>query len=232
MNDTSVLVVEDDLCDQRLVRDILDGDGFSTFGVSSGNAALDFLQTELPGLIFLDIMLPGMDGFEILRRIRQFSTVPVIALSASKSLEDREKFVKLGGDDYVTKPYDLDELRFRIMAVLKRTNENHPPAPRNLFDNGFLKIDFDSRRVDADRREVPLPPREYNLLHEFVKHIGKTLTHRYLMTTVWGNEYSSDISLLHTCVARLRSKIEPNPTRPQYLITVSRVGYRFQTTPQ
>lgn len=230
MRDTLVLVVDDDLCDQHLIRDILDGDGFSTYGVSEGNEALTFLQTELPGLILLDIRLPGMDGFEVLRRVRQLSAIPVIALSASKSLDNREKFLNLGGDDYVTKPYDLDELRFRIMAVLKRNSQNRLLTLRNRFDDGFLKIDFDSRRVDADRREVTLPPREYNLLHEFVKHAGKTLTHHYLMTTVWGNEYSSDISLLHTCVARLRSKIEPNPTHPQYLITISRVGYRFQTS--
>ncbi len=230
MSDTSILIVDDDPFDQRLIRDVLDGDGFATHGAFDGNEALDFLHTELPSLVFLDIMLPGMNGFEVLRRIRQVSSVPVIAISGSKSLEDRERFLNLGGDDYVTKPYDLDELRFRIMAVLKRNNRNHLPAFQNRFDDGFLKIDFDSRRVDADRREVPLPPREYNLLHEFVKNAGKTLTHHYLMTTVWGNEYSSDISLLHTCVARLRSKIEPNPTHPQYLITVARVGYRFQTT--
>lgn len=227
MSETTALIIDDNSRDQTLVRDILSGDGFHTFGAADGPEALYFLQNEIPDLVFLDVFLPGMDGFEVLQRIRRISGVPVIAVSASKSMGDRERFLNLGGDDYVTKPYDIDDLRFRIMAVLKRSQPSGIKRLQKNFDDGFLSVNFELRRVDTDHREVALPPREYDLLREFVTHAGKTLTHRYLMTTVWGQEYSSDISLLHTCVARLRSKIEPNPTRPQYLVTVARVGYRF-----
>ena len=233
-----LLVVDDEPEILDIVVGMLEEDGWDITGILDGTEALATLQREPFDLVLLDLKLPGINGFEVLRRARQSCSVPIVALSALHSIEDRERFLSLGGDDYITKPYNSTELRFRAWAALRKKREmaanasiapNEPPAQPD-FSDGYLTVDLEARRVTVGGKEIVLPPKEHGVLRELVVNTGKVLTHEHLLKTIWGPEFISDVNLLHTCVARLRSKIEPDQTHPRYVITVDRVGYRFRNS--
>jgi len=185
---------------------------------------------ELPGLVILDIMMPGMDGFEVCRQLREWSKIPIIMLSARGDARDKVKCLDLGADDYITKPFGASELIARVRAVLRRSEsvETTPVQPSVVY--GDLKISFAQRQVTVAGNEVRLTPTEYNLLQEFVLNAGKLLTHTYLLNKVWGSEYREDTQYLHVFIRRLRAKIEPDPVNPKYITTMSGVGYQFRGT--
>lgn len=222
-----LLLVDDEQDARDLARDVLEEDGWDVSGISDGAEALDILKQEAFDLVLLDLRMPFLDGFEVLRRARKFCLIPFVALSALNSVEDRKRFLDLGGNDYIAKPFTTQELRFRTWAAV-RSHDEQAAAVKHVFDDGCLRIDLDAHQVTVGGKEVLLTAREYELLHELKMNAGVVLSSEYLLKKIWGIEYGSDTDLLYTCVARLRSKIEPDRNNPRYVITLDRVGYRFK----
>ena len=228
MRKTRILVVDDELSIVIFVRAVLKDKGYEVLTAIDGDEAVQTMEKELPDLVITDIMMPGMDGFEVCRRLREWSQVPIIMLSAKGDETDKVKCLDLGADDYITKPFGEDELLARVRAVLRRTEAAVAHPALSPFTSGDLKISFAERRVTVADREVKLTPTEYNLLQEFVLNAGKVLTHTHLLHKVWGPEYGNEQGYLHVFVGRLRKQLEPNPTRPIYIVNVPGVGYRFK----
>lgn len=225
---TRVFIVDDDEVVIELLRTILRAESCEILEARDGAVAIQAIESGPSELVILDIMMPGVDGLEVLRRLRQYPEISVIVLSARGDIAYKVKCLELGADDYITKPFNVDELIARFRAVRRRTTIGSPAHKQPYFDDGNLKIDFVTRRVIAAGNELGLTPTEYNLLQELVLNAGKVLTHSDLLSKVWGPEYDRETEYLHVYMARLRSKIEPDPRHPKYIITVPGVGYSFQ----
>ena len=230
MNKTRILVVDDELSIIKFLRANLESKGYEVLTAINGAEALQTFEMELPDLVILDIMMPKMDGFEVCRRLREWSQIPIIMLSARGDESDKVKCLDLGADDYITKPFGKDELIARVRAVTRRTETAASMPTQPSFTSGDLEISFAQRRVTVAGKEVKLTPTEYTLLQEFVLNAGKVLTHTHLLNKVWGPEYSEEREYLHVFVRRLRAKLEPAPTNPRYIVTVPGVGYQFKDT--
>ncbi len=221
-----ILVVDDEPSIQRALRTILTRHSFQVDTAESVREALDVYSKRRPDLILLDLGLPDMDGFEVIRQIRSRASTPILVLSVRGAERDKVAALDLGADDYLTKPFGVDELLARIRAALRHSA--HPTqgaAP--VFRTGDLEIDLDRRRVSVGGNEGHLTPTEYDLLKAFVAHPNKVLTDRMLLHAVWGLDYGAEAHYLHVYVARLRKKIEPDPQQPRYLVTEPGVGYRL-----
>jgi two-component system KDP operon response regulator KdpE len=227
---TCILVVDDEPGIVRFVRANLEDKGYRVLTAMDGSEALRKIEMELPDLVILDIMMPKIDGFEVCRRLREWSQIPTIMLSARGDETDKVKCLDLGADDYLTKPFGTRELLARVRAVLRRTEATKTVSTQPLFTSGDLRISFAQRQVTVAGKEVKLTPTEYSLLQEFVLNAGKTLTHSYLLDRVWGPEYRDEREYLHVFVHRLRTKLEPDATNPKYIMTVPGVGYWFRDT--
>ncbi len=199
-------------------------------GAYDGESALDMVEQEHPDLVLLDIAMPGIDGYETLRRLRGFSDIPVIMLTAKDSVLDKVKGLELGADDYVTKPFDHLELLARVKAVLRRLDMPQPVSRAPSFACGDLSVEFASRQVRLKGELVELTPIEYKLLYHLVRNAGRVLPHDTLLAKVWGREYTEEIDYLRVYIRRLRLKLEQDPERPRYIVTERGVGYRFQDT--
>jgi len=230
MSKTRILVVDDELSIIKFLRDNLEANGFEVLVAMDGTEALQTFEMELPDLVILDIMMPKMDGFEVCRRLREWTQTPIIMLSARGDESDKVKCLDLGADDYITKPFGASELIARVRAVLRRTEAAVTMPSQHSFTSGDLQISFAQRRVTIAGKEVKLTPTEYSLLQEFVLNEGKVLTHTHLLNKVWGSEYREEKEYLHVFVRRLRAKLEPDLTNPKYITTVSGVGYQFKDT--
>ncbi len=224
-----ILVVDDELAIIKFLRANLEDNGFETLAAMDGIEALNTTERELPDLLILDIMMPNMDGFEVCRRLREWSQVPIIMLSARGDEEDKVKCLELGADDYITKPFGVNELIARVKAVLRRTVALDTTATEPSFTSGDFQINFVERKVIAGGGEVRLTPTEYSLLRELVLNAGKVLTYAQLLNRVWGPEYGQEREYLHVFIGRLRAKLEPDPTNPIHIVTVPGIGYKFQT---
>lgn len=232
LRDTLVLVVDDETRLANMLQMNLQAEGIRSVVASSGREALDALREEMPGIILLDVMMPGMDGYETLRRIRIASQVPVIMLTAKDQEDDRIKGLELGADDYIGKPFSYRELLSRIRAVLRR---HHTPAPATLGQivvDDRLAIDFNKREVLIHGERVNLRPTEYRLLYHLVQRAGYVMTHNELLAKVWGPEYHDETHYLRLYVTYLRQKIEVDPANPVYILTERGVGYRFVEIPK
>jgi DNA-binding response OmpR family regulator len=196
-------------------------------GAADGETALDQIEREQPDLVLLDIAMPGIDGYETLRRIRAFSDVPVIMLTARDGTLDKVKGLELGADDYVTKPFDHLELLARIKALLRRLAMPQPVSRTPSFRAGDLEVDFAAREVRRQGQPVALTATEYQLLYHLVRNAGRVLRHETLLAKVWGQEYTEELDYLRVYIRRLRRKLEADPERPQYILTERGVGYRF-----
>ena len=225
-----ILVVDDELAIVKLLRANLEANGFETIAAMDGAEALQTIERELPDLVVLDIMLPKIDGFEVCRRIREWSQIPIIMLSALGDEEDKVKCLELGADDYITKPFGINELIARVRSVFRRTGAGATITAKPSFISGDLQVNFVERRVTVAGNEVRLTPTEYSLLQELVLNEGKVLTHTHLLHRVWGPEYGQESEYLRVFIGRLRAKLEPEPAKPRYISTVPGVGYRFQAT--
>lgn len=230
MKKTRILVVDDELSIIKFLRSNLEAKGYEVLAAMDGAEALQTFEMELPDLVILDIMMPKMDGFEVCRRLREWLQTPIIMLSARGDENDKVKCLDLGSDDYITKPFGASELIARVKAVLRRTEAAASISSQPSFTSGDLQISFAQRRVTIAGKEVKLTPTEYSLLQEFVLNAGKVLTHTHLLNKVWGSEYREDTQYLHVFVRRLRTKLEPDPANPRYIITVPGVGYQFKDT--
>jgi two-component system, OmpR family, KDP operon response regulator KdpE len=223
---TKILIIEDDLDLIHLLTRKLEEDGYEVLAAQDGLDGLQLVRKHNPHLILLDLMMPRMDGWETCRSIRKITNAPVLMLTALDGDANKIRGLDLGADDYVTKPFSLNELAARIRALLRRSD---CPAPRD----GILQIDarlaFDRRifQLLVDGEPVPLSPKECGLLTCFLDNIGRVLTHQYLLTQVWGWEYTGEVNYLKVYVHSLRKKMERDPAHPRYILTERGLGYRF-----
>ena len=222
-----ILVVDDELRYVRAIQVNLEASGYEVLTARDGQTAIDLAASEAPDLILLDIRMPGLDGYEVCRRIREFSAVPIIMLTALAEDADKVKGLDTGPDDYVTKPFSADELLARVRAALRRVELSERQEPHPTFQAGDLLVDFARQRVFVRGQEVNLTPTEYRLLYELVKQAGRVLVPEYLLEKVWGIGYEGENRLLWQAVHRLRRKIEPDPENPQYIQTRPGIGYVF-----
>lgn len=222
-----ILVVDDEPRMIRFIRMNLELEGYEVFEAHNGLMALEEARDQMPDLVVLDVMMPEMDGFETLESLREFSTVPVIILSARGEEDDRVRGLELGADDYVAKPFSPRELVSRIKAVLRRIQLPTPSSRGVLEIDARLKLDFDRREVWVNDKLVKLRPTEYRLLYHLVQNAGWVVPHDQLLAKVWGYEYREETHYLRLYINYLRQKLETDPSRPQYIFTERGVGYRF-----
>ena len=223
MSAGKILVVDDDPQIRRVMKATLVAQHYEVVEARTGEEALEIVPRDMPSLVLLDMNMPGMGGLETCRALRNASDIPVIILSVRNSEKDKVAALDAGADDYVTKPFSIEELLARIRAALRRSIEGGP----RQFATSDLEIDFDTRRVRARGSEVRLTPKELELLRYLVTHAGKAITHRELLQAVWGPDYGDEPEYLRVFVNQLRKKIEPNPAKPRYILTEPWVGYRF-----
>ncbi|HEY8446305.1 MAG TPA: response regulator transcription factor [Thermomicrobiales bacterium] len=226
-----ILVVDDEPAIVRLVRTKLQADGYAVITASRGEEALKILEDERPDLVILDLMMPGMDGFETLRRIRTDSQVPVIMLTARTGDADRLKGFHVGADDYVTKPFNPDELSARVGAVLRRTAGAAPAGGHRVLRYPGVEIDLERRRVTVGNEEVRLSRTEWELLSQLAGNVGRVMLHGELLSRIWGPEFRDEAHYLRTWVSRLRAKLETDPQTPQLITTFPGLGYRLESPP-
>jgi DNA-binding response OmpR family regulator len=222
-----ILVVDDEERMVRFIRLNLEHDGFNVIEAFRGAQAIQAIRDKLPDLVLLDVMLPDIDGFEVLKMIREINTVPVIMLTAKGEEDDRVHGLELGADDYVTKPFSPRELVSRVRAVLRRA-ESISGSIRGLIEvDEHLKIDFDRREVWLDGELVKLRPTEFKLLYHLVQNAGWVITHDQILAKVWGYEYRDEPHYVRLYINYLRQKLEKDPADPKYILTERGVGYRF-----
>jgi DNA-binding response OmpR family regulator len=211
----------------RFIRLNLEHDGFQVIETYRGMQGIQAMRDSLPDLILLDVMLPDLDGFEILKMIRETNTVPVIMLTAKGEENDRVRGLELGADDYVTKPFSPRELVSRVKAVLRRTDAASPSAHEVIQVDERLRLDFSRREVWVEDQQVKLRPTEYRLLYHLVQNAGWVLTYDQLLTKVWGYEYRDEPHYVRLYINYLRQKLEKDLDNPKYILTERGVGYRF-----
>jgi two-component system KDP operon response regulator KdpE len=222
-----ILVIDDEERMVRFIRLNLEHDGFIVNEAFNGKQAIQRLRDATPDLILLDVMMPDLDGFEVLQMIREISNVPVIMLTAKGEEDDRVRGLELGADDYVTKPFSPREMVSRVKAVLRRT-EGATGSMHGLIEvDEHLKMDFDRREVWKDGKIVKLRPTEYRLLYHLVQNAGWVVSHDQLLAKVWGYEYRDEPHYVRLYINYLREKLEDDPTNPIYILTERGVGYRF-----
>lgn len=223
----SILVVDDDPKIRRLMRVELRASDYQVTEAANGEEALDLVARDEPSLVLLDLMLPGIDGLEVLRRLRETSSVPVIIISAKHQDLDRIRGLQLGADDYITKPFNTEEVIERVRAVLRRARASSRWTEADAGGIDHLIIDFDRRTVTVDGKSVILSPKEWQLLDHFAANPGRTLLHEDLLENAWGREAREDVQSLRVWINRLRQKLERNPSQPRLIRTVQGVGYIF-----
>jgi DNA-binding response OmpR family regulator len=222
-----ILAVDDEKRMVRFIQLNLEQDGFQVITAYNGKEALEQVRTQLPDLVLLDIMMPDINGFEVLKKIREVSSVPVIMLTAKGEEDDRIQGLELGADDYITKPFSPRELVSRIRAVLRRTKAFKEDQIDIIKVDDRLTIDFSRREVWVEGKKVDLRPTEYRLLYHLVKNAGWVNTHEQLLSKVWGFEYQDEPHYVRLYVNYLRKKLEEDPSNPKYILTERGVGYRF-----
>jgi DNA-binding response OmpR family regulator len=226
MNKSRILVVDDEPKMVRLLRTALTATGFEVLAASNGENAISLTALEQPDLIVLDIMLAGgMDGYEVCRRLREFSDVPVLILTAKVRDADRLRGFDCGTDDYITKPFNTKELVARIRAILKRSQTSGQAVLEGTLDCGEVHIDLAQRRVFVRGEEIHLTPTEYTLLHELARHSNQVILHEQLLSAVWGEVYRHDDEYLRAYIYTLRKKIEDDPAHPVLIVRSPGVGY-------
>jgi DNA-binding response OmpR family regulator len=224
---TLILVVDDEPRYVRAIQVNLEASDYAVIATHDGQSAIELAASENLDLILLDIRMPGIDGYEACRRIREFSTVPIIMLTALAEDADKVKGLDAGADDYVTKPFSATELLARVRAVLRRVEFSKNLEDTPVFHVDDLRVDFSQQRVFFREEEIRLTPTEYRLLSELVKNSGRVMVPEVLLERVWGLGYEGETSLLWQAIHRLRSKIEPNPNEPKYIQTRPGLGYIF-----
>jgi len=222
-----ILVVDDEERMSRFIRLNLEHDGFQVLEANRGMQAINMIRERMPDLVLLDVMMPDLDGFEVLQLIRESYQLPVIMLTAKGEEDDKVKGLELGADDYVTKPFSPRELVSRVRAVLRRNDQGGTSGDGIIDVDEHLKIDFGRREVWLDGTLVKLRPTEYRLLYHLVQNAGWVLTYDQILSKVWGYEYRDEPHYVRLYVNYLRQKLEQDPANPQYILTERGVGYRF-----
>lgn len=225
---TKILIVEDEEALSDPLAFLLGREGFQTVVVDNGLDALPTFEREGADLVLLDVMLPGMPGTEVCRKLREVSSVPIIMLTAKDSELDKVFGLELGADDYVTKPYSARELIARIRAVLRRRSAEPDMPVDAVLTGGPVRMDIDRHVVTVNGEEVPMPLKEFELLEILLRNVGRVMTRGQLIERVWGADYVGDTKTLDVHIKRLRSKIEPDSSAPRYVVTVRGLGYKFE----
>jgi DNA-binding response OmpR family regulator len=220
-----ILLVDDEPRYVRLMEANLSTEGYQVLKAYNGQEAVDIVADQLPDLVILDIMMPVLDGFAACERIREFSNVPIIVVTAKGEERDRVRGLDLGADDYIVKPFSATELLARVRAVLRRAQKTGGVYQQSVFDHGNLKIEFARAEVFRDEKMVFLSATEYRLLLQLALNIGRVLPPEQLLTDVWGPEYRDDKEILWVSISRLRQKLEDDPRNPMHIVTRSGLGY-------
>ena len=224
-----IVVIEDDPQIRRFLKTGLEAHGFEIHEAETGKQGLIVAATRKPDVVILDLGLPDMDGVEVIKKLREWTSRPVVILSARNMETDKVAALDAGADDYLTKPFGLDELLARIRVALRHASQPGQVDANNVFRSGNLKVDLTQRRVYRDGEEVHLTPIEYRLLTTLIKYAGRVLTHRQLLTEVWGPSYVENSHYLRIYMGCLRHKLEADPARPKLLQTEAGTGYRLAT---
>ena len=225
---SKILIVEDEEALSDPLAFLLGREGFQTIVVDNGLDALPVFDREGADLVLLDVMLPGMSGMEVCRKLREVSSAPIIMLTAKDSELDKVLGLELGADDYVTKPYSARELIARIRAVLRRRSAETDSATESVLQGGPVRMDIDRHVVTVNGEEISMPLKEFELLEILLRNVGRVMTRGQLIERVWGADYVGDTKTLDVHIKRLRSKIEPDSSAPQYVVTVRGLGYKFE----
>lgn len=225
---SKILIVEDEEALSDPLAFLLGREGFQTIVVDNGLDALPVFDREGADLVLLDVMLPGMSGMEVCRKLREVSSVPIIMLTAKDSELDKVLGLELGADDYVTKPYSARELIARIRAVLRRHSAETDSATESVLQGGPVRMDIDRHVVTVNGEEISMPLKEFELLEILLRNVGRVMTRGQLIERVWGADYVGDTKTLDVHIKRLRSKIEPDSSAPKYVVTVRGLGYKFE----
>jgi two-component system KDP operon response regulator KdpE len=225
MTEANILIVDDEPQIRRVMRSTLSSHGYTVTEAKTGEEALESIRKERPDLVLLDVNMPGMGGIETCREIRRSSDAPIIMLTVRKMERDKVLALDAGADDYVVKPFGMEELLARIRASLRRSS---PGDAIPAFVSHDVTIDFESRRLTVRGHDVHLTPKEFDVLKYLVANLGKPLTHRRLLQAVWGPDYGEETENLRVVINQLRKKIESDPAHPKYILTEPWVGYRFQ----
>jgi two-component system KDP operon response regulator KdpE len=223
MSGARILVVDDEPALRRTLQANLSARGYDVTAVETGEAALQQAGVQLPDLVILDLMLPGLSGLDVCRALRAASAVPILVLSARGEEQTKVQALDLGADDYLTKPFGMDELLARVRALLRRLGATSTAGTLQI---GALVVDLDARQVWRDGQTLDLTPREFDVLAYLIRHAGKVVTHRLLLAEVWGPQYKGETQYLRVFVNRLRAKIGDDPAHPRYIATEPGVGYR------
>jgi two-component system KDP operon response regulator KdpE len=224
-----ILVVDDEPQITRVLRTTLSNQGYDIRVANDGETALEIMKDWTPDLVITDLSMPNMDGLELCRRLRQTTRVPILVLSIRGEERTKVQALDAGADDYVTKPFGIEELLARVRANLRRARDEGDAIP--LIEAGDFRIDMDARKVVVHGREVHLTPKEFDLLVYLARHAGKVITHRALLGAIWGGNSTEQVEYLRVFVGQLRKKLEPDATSPRYIITEPWVGYRFEPGP-
>ena len=227
MNKPLILVVEDDTAIRNLITTTLETQDYRFHTAPNGVQALLELVSQKPDIMLLDLGLPDMDGIEIIKKVRSWSNLPIIVISARSEDRDKIEALDAGADDYLTKPFSVDELLARLRVTLRRLQYMSVSQEQTEFVNGDLRIDYVSGCVYLKEKELHLTSTEYKLLSLLAKNVGKVLTHTYITREIWGSAWDNDVASLRVFMATLRKKIEENPSRPQYIQTHIGIGYRM-----
>jgi two-component system KDP operon response regulator KdpE len=220
-----ILVIDDELAIRRFLHTVLSSEEFLLHEAESGHSGLASAAAFRPDVVLLDLGLPDLDGIEVIRRIREWSQVPIIVLSVRDRENDKVAALDAGADDYLTKPFGVGELLARIRAALRRTLHE---IPEPLFISNDLQVDLGSRRVTVNGEDLSLTPTEYDILRLLVSHAGKVMTHTQILKQIWGIAYLEQPHVLRVNISNLRRKLESDPSRPQHIITEPGVGYRLK----
>ena len=223
-----ILVVDDEIEIMRALQRSLTAHGFEVFTAASGEDALEAIAHYRPDLILLDLGLPGMSGLEVCKQVRMQSNLPIIVLSVKDTERDKVLALDLGADDYVSKPFSMNEVLARVRVALRHAAQIQS-GTEPIFTVGPLRVDFAQRQVQVNGQEVKLTPTEYDLLKVLINNSGKIMTRQMLLSQVWGTGYGSEAHYLHVYIGQLRRKIEPDPAHPRFILTISGVGYRFNS---
>jgi len=222
-----ILIVDDEPQITRVLRRSLASHGYDVRSSADGESALETFGDWHPDLVITDLSMPNLDGLALCRRLRNLSSVPVIVLSVKGEEQTKVEALDAGADDYVTKPFGMDELLARIRATLRRAPEQSEDSEPSTIETGNFRVNLETREVTVSGRQVRLTPKEFDLLVYMVRHPGKVLTHRTLLAAVWGGNYIEQTEYLRVFIGQLRKKIESDPTSPRYILTEPWIGYRF-----
>lgn len=226
-DDARILIVDDEPAIRRFLKTVLTAHGYTVFEAARGEEAISQVSAQRPDAIVLDLGLPDLDGLQVTRLLREWSQTPILILSVRGGEADKIATLDAGADDYLTKPFSSGEMLARLRAVLRRAKKS---SGDSVFQTGALKMDLEKHLVTIDEHEIQLTPTEYDLLRVMVNDAGKVLTHKQLLRSVWGVGYEGEMHMLRVNISNLRKKIEPDATRPHYIVTEPGVGYRLRVS--